>query len=75
MVDPKTTEGGPLVARKRPTTSDVSRPALTLLDGGKPDDLPLTPAETRAATRSATLTHAQLKRHFTPGGEPPLRKV
>jgi hypothetical protein len=63
------------VARKRPTASDVSRPVLTLLDGGKPDDLPLTPAETRAATRSASLTHAQLTRHFTPHAKPPLRKL
>jgi hypothetical protein len=54
------------VARERPTASDVPRPSLTCLDGGRPDvdDPRLTRAEARALLRSSPLTYAQLKEHL-----------
>ena len=65
------------MARKRPTASDVERPSLTILDGGRsPTELPLlTRAEARALKRSAPLAHAQLKAHLAPAKEPPLRGI
>jgi hypothetical protein len=61
------------VARKRPTTSDVTPPALTCIDGGRPDFAPpkLTRAESEALRRSAPLTHSQLRAHFDTPGKPP----
>ena len=67
------TEGGPFVARKRPTASDVTTPALICIDGGMPDFAPpkLTRAESQALRRSAPLTHSQLRAHLDPPGLPP----
>jgi hypothetical protein len=60
------------VARKRPTASDVTPPALTCIDGGRPDLAPpMTRAESEALRRSAPLTHSQLKAHLNPPGKPP----
>lgn len=54
------------MARKRLKASDVARPALDCLPGGKFDagQPLLTLAEARALRRSAPLTHAQLKKHL-----------
>ncbi|MCA1701368.1 MAG: hypothetical protein LC790_21700 [Actinobacteria bacterium] len=54
------------MARERPTASNVSRPALTGLDGGIRDTgtVRLTRAEAYALRRSAPLTHARLQEHF-----------
>jgi len=60
-------ERGPIVARERPTASDVAPPMLRCLDGGKTDgeDAPLlTRAEARALRRTERLTHADLARHL-----------
>jgi hypothetical protein len=67
---------GPLVARERPTDSDVPTPVLACLDGGRPDNEGplLTRAEARAMARSARLTHADLQRHLD-GVEAPLRSA
>lgn len=56
------------MARKRPRASDVVPPVLICLDGGMPDDAlaPLTPAQARALSRSARLTHEQLMQHLRP---------
>jgi hypothetical protein len=63
------------VERKRPAASDVPPPELALLDGGRPDsDAPLlTRAEARALRRTASLTHAGLRRHLEGVPEPPPR--
>jgi hypothetical protein len=54
------------VAHTRPEASDVKRPALTGIDGGRQDLAPpLTRAEAAALRRSSPLTHALLKAHFT----------
>jgi hypothetical protein len=55
------------VARKRPMASNVVRPMLTCLDGGRPDrDTPApTLVETIAARRSAAVTHKRLVAHLT----------
>jgi hypothetical protein len=60
------------VARKRPTASDVTPPALTCIDGGRPDSAPpkLTRAESETLRRSAPLTHSQLKAHLAPPAKP-----
>lgn len=54
------------MARQRPKASDVSRPALTCLDGGITDTiLPLlTRAQASALRRSAAHTHARLVKHL-----------
>jgi hypothetical protein len=63
------------VARRRPTASNVSPPALTCLDGGRSDaDGPLlTRADAHALRRSAASTHARLKEHFRAFAAPALR--
>ena len=68
---------GSLVARKRPTASDVTLPALICLDGGRPPSaIPaLTRAEAQALKRSAPLTHQQLRKHLQGIPQPPIRGV
>jgi hypothetical protein len=65
------------VARKRPTASDAAPPALTCIDGGKPDfsGPKLTRAESLALARSAPLTHTQLRAHLKPGLVPAVQPV
>jgi hypothetical protein len=65
------------VARKRPAASDVIRPALTCLDGGRSDaDGPLlSRADANALRRSAPLTHARLTEHFSATPAPAERPV
>jgi len=54
------------VARERPTASDVSAPALTVLIGGKPATGAPRPtrAEAQALRHSARQTHDKLTEHF-----------
>ncbi len=62
------TEGGPFVARKRPTASSVVPPVLMCLDGGVPDDDAPgeSPAEARRRCRRERLTHERLVQHLRP---------
>ena len=65
------------MARKRPTASDVTSPALTCLEGGRstPDGPLLTRAEAHALRRSAPLTHSQLWEYLQGPPEPPQRSA
>ncbi len=73
------------MARKRPTASDVTRPALTCIDGGLADrGAPmLTRAESEALRRGSPLTHSRLTAHLIspaeaairPAPQPPLRAL
>ena len=71
------TERGPIVARKRPTASNVPPSELTVLDGGRPhtDGSLLTRAQAHALRRSAPLTHIQLREHLKPLPERRLRPL
>jgi hypothetical protein len=61
------------VARKRPTASDVTQPALTCLDGGRceTDAQPITRAEAEAARRTAAVTHSRLEQQLRAAPDPP----
>ena len=65
------------MARERPAASDVPRPDLTCLTGGRSDGDPplLTRAEAEALRRTARVTHEQLQRHLTGVPEPPLQEA
>ncbi len=60
------------MARKRPTASDMTPPALTCIDGGRQDSAPLklTRAQSEALRLSAPLTHLRLQAHLRPQAAP-----